>query len=283
MVKKSKDKSRKKAKRRKLGKLTAATADRHALYEQAVQCVEAEIDFVDDEYLRKRGKRAKYLREDFCGTANTACEWVRRRDDNYATGIDLDEEVLGWGQKHHVEALEPAQQQRIALINDDVLKATTPLQDIVLAMNFSYWLFKERRLMRRYFRRVLDSLNEDGIFFLDCFGGYDAFRVLKEHTEHKHFTYTWDQASYNPVDGVMACRIHFKFPDGTRMKNAFSYEWRLWTLPEVREILAEAGFRNSTVYWQGWDEETGEGSGEFNPTETGDADAGWICYITAEK
>ena len=271
------------ARRGKRAPTMAEQADRHALYEAAVQCVEAEIDFVDDEFMRLRGRRARYLREDFCGTGNTSCEWVRRRNDNYATGVDLDEEVLGWGQANHVAALTPAQRKRIALVHDDVLEANTPLQDIVLAMNFSYWLLKERRLLRRYFRRVLDALNDDGIFFLDCYGGYDAFRELKEKTEHDDFTYVWDQASYNPVDGNLLCHIHFHFPDGSKLKRAFSYEWRLWTLPEIREILAEAGFRRTTVYWQGWDEDEQDGSGEFLPVTRADADAGWICYITAEK
>jgi len=278
MVKKDKSRSKRKPRRP-----TAEGADRHALYEAAVQNVESEIDFVDAEFKRLRGRSARYLREDFCGTANTACEWVRRRKDNYATGIDLDAEVLAWGKAHHVEALTPAQRARIALVNDDVLRAATPLQDIVLAMNFSYWLLKERRQLRRYFRRVHDMLNDDGIFFLDCYGGYDAFRVLKERTEYDDFTYVWDQAAYNPINGDLTCHIHFRFPDGSRLKEAFSYHWRLWTLPEIREVLGEAGFGRTTVHWQGWDEQEETGSGEFYPAETADPDAGWICYIVAEK
>ena len=61
------------------------------------------------------------------------------------------------------------------------------------------------------------------------------------------------------------------------------YEWRLWTLPEIREILEDAGFHGITVYWQGTDEENGEGNGEFTAAEHGAADAGWITYITAMK
>ena len=50
----------------------AERADPHALYQQSVQCVEAEIDFVDYTFLARRGRQAKRLREDFCGTANTS-------------------------------------------------------------------------------------------------------------------------------------------------------------------------------------------------------------------
>jgi len=36
------------------------------------------------------------------------------------------------------------------------------------------------------------------------------------------------------------------------------------------------------VYWQGWDKD-GEPDGDFRPALTADPDAGWICYLTAEK
>jgi hypothetical protein len=81
----------------------------------------------------------------------------------------------------------------------------------------------------------------------------------------------------------MQCRIHFVFPDGSKMKDAFRYEWRLWSIPEIRELLVEAGFSKTVVYWEGTDEDSDEGDGDFQPTEIGDADAGWIAYISAEK
>lgn len=261
----------------------AERADRHALYEQAVQCVEHEIDFVDAEFKRLRGHRATTLREDFCGTANTSCEWVRRRPSNHAIGVDLDADVLGWGKAHHVAGLTLGQRRRLTLIEGDVRKTGGQPVQILLAMNFSYWLFRARAQLRDYFKRARANLADDGVFFLDCFGGYESFQVLKEHTEHKRFTYTWEHASYNPIDGHFVCYIHFSFPDGSRLKQAFSYEWRLWTLPEIRELLVEAGFTRTTVYWQGWDEKEQTGSADFTPVEVGEPDAGWICYIAAEK
>ena len=80
----------------------------------------------------------------------------------------------------------------------------------------------------------------------------------------------------------MRCHIHFKFPDGSSLKKAFSYDWRLWTLPELSEILAEAGFARSATYWQGSDED-GEANGVFTPTLQGEADDAWIAYLVAEK
>jgi SAM-dependent methyltransferase len=259
----------------------ALHADRHVLYQDSVQCVEAEIDFVDDTYKKLRGSRARILREDFCGTANTACEWVRRRANNQAFGVDLDEEVLAWGETNNIAALGKAA-NRITLLCDDVTRVKTIPLDVVLAMNFSYWIFKQRTTLRRYFRRVREALASDGLFILDCYGGYEAFKETKERAKYDGFSYIWDQAAYNPITGDMRCHIHFKFPDGSYLKKAFTYDWRLWTLPELAELLAEAGFSRSAVYWQGTGDD-GESNGEFTATSVGEADAAWIAYVVAEK
>jgi len=259
----------------------ASRADRHVLYQDSVQCVEAEIDFVDDTYKKLRGSRARILREDFCGTANTACEWVRRRSTNVAVAVDLDEQVLGWGKKNNVKKLGRAA-SRIKLLCEDVTRVDTEPLDVVLAMNFSYWIFKQRKNLRRYFRRVREALAGDGLFILDCYGGYEAFKETKDRSKHDGFTYIWDQAAYNPITGDMRCHIHFKFPDGSFLKRAFTYDWRLWTLPELAELLEEAGFARSAVYWQGTDDD-GESNGEFTATSVGEADAAWIAYVVAEK
>jgi SAM-dependent methyltransferase len=262
----------------------AEQADRHHLYELSVQNAESEVDFIDDIYKALRGRRAKQLREDFCGTANVCCEWVRRRKGNHAIGVDIDPEVLGWGQTNNLSRLPAAAQKRIELLQQNVLKAKTPPSDAIIAMNFSYWLFKTRKGLKQYFRQAHRALADDGILFLDAYGGYDSFREIKEKTRHddKGFTYIWEQAKYEPISGELSCHIHFAFPDGSCLKKAFSYDWRLWTLPELRELLTEAGFGKATVYWQGFDEE-GEPDGIFKPTTQGEADAGWICYLTAEK
>jgi cyclopropane fatty-acyl-phospholipid synthase-like methyltransferase len=264
----------------------AETADRHQLYELSVQCAEAEIDFVDDTFKKLRRRRARVLREDFCGTANVCCEWVKRRKFNRAVGVDLDGSVLDWGRTHQLAALKPSERKRITLLEENVLSAKTEPAEIISAMNFSYWLFKERKQLKRYFKRVRNQLAEDGIFFMDAYGGYDSYKEIEEEREIEEgdlrFTYVWEQEKYDPISGNLICHIHFDFADDSRMERAFSYDWRLWSLPEIRELLEEAGFSRVTVYWQGFDEE-GEPDGEFVPVEEGEADAGWICYITAEK
>jgi hypothetical protein len=260
----------------------ALQADRHYLYQESVQDTEAEIDFVEDTWNQLRERPAELLREDFCGTANTACEWVRRDSGHYSIGIDLDREVLEWGELNNLEQLDHDQRSRVLLLNEDVLTSSPEPADIVLAMNFSYYLFLTRREMLLYFRQVRAGLVDDGMFFLDAYGGYDAPREIEEERECDGFTYIWEQASFNPIDSTMTCHIHYRFPDKSRMDRAFSYFWRLWTLPEIRELLEEAGFRDVRVYWEGTDQKTNEGNGIFSPAETGDADPGWVCYVVAQ-
>ncbi|CAN0593016.1 unnamed protein product, partial [Laminaria digitata] len=77
--------------------------------------------------------------------------------------------------------------------------------------------------------------------------------------------------------------IHFRFPDKSEIKNAFVYEWRLWTIPEVRELLLEAGFDAVKIFWEGTDPDTGEGTGRYHEATQGDSDPAWTCYIAGVK
>jgi SAM-dependent methyltransferase len=278
--------AKKKAGRRRKSEKMASMIDPHRLYELSVQSPETEVRFISRRFKALRGRPARLLREDFCGTAAVCCEWARLHRDNQAIGVDLDPDVLAWGRRHNLTALNPGQFERVSLLQADVMTARTAKMDVVLAMNFSYWLFTDRESLKQYFRSVFKSLRKDGVFFLDSFGGYDAFREMTEDREIEEdgltFTYTWDQAQFNPIDNRMLCHIHFSFPDGSKIRKAFSYHWRIWTLPEVRELLEECGFRNVTFYWQGFDEND-EPDGRFRPAKKADADAGWICYITAER
>jgi SAM-dependent methyltransferase len=261
---------------------TAKGADRHELYELSVQNVESEIDFVDQVWTALRGRLATSIREDFCGTFQTCVEWIARRPENTAICIDLDEEVLDWGRSNSFSRLDEAEQKRVTVLQADVMTLECDLVDTVLAMNFSYYLFKTRDALRAYFVRVREGLKDDGIFICDAYGGSESFSEMEEERDLDGFTYVWDQSSYSPVSGDVINHIHFRFPDKTKMEKAFTYEWRLWTLPELKELLAEAGFKNITVWWEGTDDE-GDGDGEFEPNKIGEACEGWIAYLTAEK
>ncbi|MBT8122669.1 MAG: class I SAM-dependent methyltransferase [Gammaproteobacteria bacterium] len=265
-------------------KTMAERADRHVLYEKSVQNVADDYKFVSKTFHKLRGRRARHLREDFCGTASMCCEWVRHNRKNTAVGVDIDPEVLAWGRDNRLSRLKPDARLRVSLIQDDVARVVaTRSFDVVLAMNFSYQLFTTRKELLAYFRNVHKALAGDGVLMMDAFGGSDAYKEIREKRKYKGYRYTWEQASYNPIDGKMRCYIHFGFPDGSRLKKAFSYEWRMWGLPELRELLEEAGFSSVTVYWEETDPETGEGTNTYSPATVGEADPGWICFLVAGK
>jgi hypothetical protein len=94
-------------------------------------------------------------------------------------------------------------------------------------------------------------------------------------------TYTWDQKSFNPITRDAQYAIHFKIPGKAPLKNAFTYDWRLWTIPEVRDALEEAGYSRSVVFWE--TEHKGEGTGEYVQTEEGDNAYSWIAYVVGIK
>jgi hypothetical protein len=260
----------------------AEQGDIHDLYEQSVQAVDLEVEFLRDTFRALRGREPLLFREDFCGTASLSCEWVKGASQRYSIGVDNDAAVLDWGRRNRVAKLSEAARTRVKLLNDDVRTVVTEPVDIVGAFNFSYYYFKTREEMRGYFTRVREGLGPDGLFFLDAFGGPEASDIVKEKTKLDGFTYVWEQAEFEPVTGRLLCHIHFKFPDGSKIKRAFTYDWRLWTLPELRELLAEAGFSKVRIYWEGDDGEGG-GNGEFKEHATGEADLAWIAYIVAER
>jgi SAM-dependent methyltransferase len=264
----------------KRSKLTAKTADKFALYEESVQCPEADCDFFDRVYRKTYGRRPSVLREDFCGTAYLSCTWVRRRSENRAVAIDLHAPTLRYAREHHLRDLGE-RRDRVRLVRANVLDVQSPKAHVIAAMNFSYLVFKTRTELRAYFETARRSLARKGLFILDLYGGPEAAIRQEEETDYGDFVYVWDQDKFNPVTHEVVNYIHFRFPrGGGSLRRAFTYKWRLWTIPEIRELLQEAGFREVTVYWEGTDED-GDGNGVFRPTKTGDDSACWVAYITA--
>ena len=68
----------------------------------------------------------------------------------------------------------------------------------------------------------------------------------------------------------------------SRIERAFSYDWRLWTVPEVRDALIDAGFERVDVYWEDEDED-GEGTGTFRKRRRAENGACWLALIAARR
>lgn len=276
-------KKKKAAKKKKRPpKFTAKTADKHVLYQLSVQDPEVEIGLMKRVFKKLRGRQPVSLREDFCGTALMCAHWVKGNKERTAVGIDLDADVLQWGREHNLSPInEPG--DRVKLLQQDVLKPVRGDFDIAVGFNFSYWIFRTRKDMVRYFKGVHRSLNKDGVFFLDAYGGPDGQQPVEEPRDVEGgFTYIWDQDHFDPIDNSVVNYIHFEFKDGSKMRKAFTYEWRFWSLIELQELLEEAGFSKVTVYWEGADAD-GDGNGVFRPRAHVEQETAWICYLVAEK
>lgn len=272
----------------------ADSADKYVLYQMSVQEPEHEIEFFDQVYKEENGRAPKILREDFCGTFAVCCDWVKKNG-RTAIGVDLDPEPLEWGKKHNLAKLTPRQQQRVTLLQQDVRQINEPKADILAAQNFSFWLFKTRNELRQYLTVARQNLNRGGIMILDMMGGGEC--TIEEQEDIRkiraggpndeegpvRFKYVWEQADFNPITHDCSFYIHFRFKDGSELKRAFEYHWRFWTIPEVRELLVEAGFSRSYVYWEGTDPETGEGDNDWKRVEDATPDPSWLAYIVAVK
>ena len=259
-------------------RLTARIADKHLLYSEAVQCADNEISFLKRVYRKSNGRSPLLLREDFCGTALVCSHWVQDGAANEAIGVDLDPEPLDWGRTHHLAELGPAQRARVRLRRADVLAVKTPPVDVIVALNFSFCIFKRRPLLLDYLRKCLNALKPGGLMVMDIYGGPESHKPNKEKTRYRGFTYVWEQARYNPITNEALNHIHFFFRDGSRMMKAFTYDWRLWTPAELRETLLEAGFGDARVYWEGATAE-GTGNGVFRCQKQAEVEDAWIAYV----
>lgn len=258
--------------------LTADTADKHVLYQKSVQAPQVEIDFMDRVFKKAHGRKPLSLREDFCGTALLCAEWVKSNPERTALGVDIDGKVLAWGKKHNLADLGAAE-PRITLLQQDVRAKTPGRFDVVCAFNFSYWIFRTREEMKAYFKSVRSALGKQGMFLLDSYGGWEAQECVEEVRRVKGgFKYIWDQSKFDPITHVATNYIHFEFKDGTRMDKAFSYTWRFWSLPEIRELLQEAGFSDVQVYW---DMSKTDDEEWYVPRERAENQPGWLAYIIA--
>jgi len=286
---KTKDKrnSKKRTSSRNGKRTLAARADKFRCYQQSVQAPEHEVEFFEQAFQEAFGRKPVTLREDFCGTFSVCCEWVASKKRRTAIGVDLCPETLQWGRDHNLAKLSKTKQQRVTLLEQDVRTAGKPRVDVLSAQNFSFWIFKTREEVVDYFRIARSNLEPEGIMVMDMMGGGECYNVgqidkRKIKKGKNGFSYHWEQAHYNPVNHDATFYISFKFNDGSRLKRAFEYEWRFWTIPEVREMLAEAGFRESHTYWER-EGEDGEDTDIWERGEGAISHPSWLAYIVAVR
>lgn len=262
-------------------RLIADTADKYRLYEESVQGVEADVEFIEGAFKELFQRPARSLKEDFSGTALLAAEWVKAKKGRTSIAVDVNEEVIEWARVNRREALPTEARTALTFVQEDVRAVHEPCVDVVAALNFSYWVFKARAQLLDYLKNCYRSLNNQGMLVLDVFSGSEATEVKEEHRDYGRFTYVWDQERFNPVTANLIAKIHFHFRDGSKIESAFVYDWRVWSVPELMELLEEAGFEAKFFYRESDDE--GGLTGETYETTQIEDDLTWLAFVVGVK
>lgn len=135
--------------------------------------------------------------------------------------------------------------------NADSLKdIQLPPRDTVCAFNYSCCCLHSRKELILYFKHALNALSrKGGIFAMDLYGGTSSEGVLRLQRRFPNFTYVWEQDEFDIIQRKTRISLHYNLHKQKRkIRQAFSYSWRLWSLPEVKDCLEEAGFR-SVHFW----------------------------------
>lgn len=230
---------------------TNSIFNKHDLYETCVQSPEHLAPLLRAVH----GGSPITLGEDFSGTAALSYEWIKR-DGARAIAVDLDAQALG----HH------ADHDRITKVVSDVMDVTDSC-DVLFVGNFSIGYMHSRAELIAYLRHARSRMNPGGVFVCDTYGGDSAFVISEVHRPTPLpngyiCRYSWEQRYADPTTGLVTDAIHFRIEKAGVIEHefidAFVYEWRLWSVPELRDAMIEAGFAQTQVYAKladAWDDE----------------------------
>jgi SAM-dependent methyltransferase len=266
----------------------AQKADKHQLYQWSVQSPGVDIEFFTEEFTRHRGRKPMRLREDFCGTALMSTEWCKTDPERTALGVDLDGDTLQYGRERNLAPAGEAA-KRVKLAQADVRETRFAKVDLTLAMNFSYCVFKTRDELQAYFAAAHKGLVKDGVLALEVYGGTESMSTLTEERDVRGgATYIWEQEKFSPISHETLCHISWRFKkDKSVLHRAFTYDWRLWTLPEMRELMLAAGFKSVKFYFErvdgDEDDEFLTGTGEFIEQDEIENQEAFLAYVLALK
>lgn len=237
------------------------TYDKHDLYELCVQSPKDLVPLVRAIH----GGNPYSLGEDFSGTAALSHLWVEREGCT-AVAVDLDEAALGFRGQH----------ERITKHHCDVHEASDPV-DVLFVGNFSIGYLHTRAELIAYLRHARARLaDSNGVFICDTYGGETAYTLGAVHRAHtmpggKLCRYTWEQHEADPTTGMVTNLIHFRIERAgvieEELFDAFVYEWRLWSITELRDAVIESGFSRTDVYAKLADAVDGEGNAYVTPVE----------------
>ena len=217
------------------------------------------------------GGEPRVLAEDFAGTAALSHLWAQQVGGGRAIAVDLDADALGF------RGETPGVESRCC----DVMLAADPA-DILFVGNFSIGYRHTRPDLVAYLAHARSRLSPGGVFICDTYGGETAFLTGDVHRDHwitegphagKRVRYTWEQRHADPITARVTDVLHFRLEKAGMIEEewpeAFVYEWRLWSIPELRDAMAEAGFASAQVFDKAPDAVDGDGAVLMRAVEDG--------------
>ena len=216
------------------------------LYELCVQAPELEARFLRSLH----GGRPLTLGEDFAGPVGVGRAWLALDPAHTVVATDADPLPLEHAERRLRKAMPGAGPRLVRRVND-VLE-TGDRSDVIAAFNFAVCELHSRDRLVTYFRHALFRLNAGGVLAVDTYTSPDAMSpgesVQTVQTYFGLVEYRWRQVSADPATGRVVNAIDFTLPDARRFEDAFVYDWRLWSAPEIRDAMREAGFRTTEVH-----------------------------------
>jgi hypothetical protein len=244
------------------------------LYERAVQSPAELAAFL----VALHGNSPTRFREDFGGTGAASRAFVDAAPDRHALVIDIDPGPLARLSGH------PRIRTRLA---DATELADSEPADIIFVGNFSIGYIECRRRLVRYLEASRRRLAPGGLLAFDMYGGPGAWRLggLARRIplpDGSTLHYWWEHEAADPLTGLIVNAISFRVETAGDIveehPRAFTYRWRLRSLPELRDLLLEAGFDSIEVRLSTEREPDGRPSPPASPR---DLEADWTALITA--
>ncbi|MBL9032531.1 MAG: hypothetical protein JNM80_12600 [Phycisphaerae bacterium] len=224
------------------------------------------------------GREPRALREDFCGTGGVCRAWAALSPRHTAVGVDLDPVPL--------RRLQGVPRVRAVCVD---VRSCAARADVISATNFPLGYFHDRPSLLRYLRAARARLRPRGVFVCDTYGGSSSFvrgSITRDHfaPDGTRVRYTWQQRHADPITGLVEDALHFRATRAGEVvyeeADAFVYHWRLWSVPELRDALAEAGFGRTEVYADLADAVDERGHTYVRPVENGeDLDENFIVSV----
>ncbi len=231
-------------------------SSKYELYSEFVQEPKRDVRQLTKFYKEARnGKTPLHIKEDFCGTFYFCKEWIKSHPQRTALGVDNDWEPLSEGYKKYYNPLSNQEKSRLKILQGDVCQKVKQNFDICFASNFSYNCLKSRDALKKYFTAAYKNLSDKGIFVLDHMGGPDSMHAdvtkKSEVIRGTRWFYEWELKKYNPTKSEALYYIHLSRTRSRReFPKIFTYDWRMWTLAELNELLLEVGFKKVKFYWE---------------------------------